>query len=48
MSYLNDYLSTRVEPFSFSGVLTVPEGSDQLDLNRQMMAIGGALRRENS
>lgn len=48
ISYLNDYLSTRVEPFSFSGILTVPEGSEQLDLNRQLMAIGGALRRESS
>jgi len=48
VNYLNDYLSTRVEPFSFSGVLTVPEGSEQLDLNRQLMAIGGALRQENS
>jgi len=37
-----------VESFSFSGVLTVPEGSEQLDLNRQLMAIGGALRQENN
>ncbi len=48
VNYLNDYLSSRVESFSFSGVLTVPEGSEQLDLNRQLMAIGGALRQENN
>ena len=48
VTYLNDYLSTRVEPFSFSDVLTVPEGSEQLDLNRCLIAIGGALRQENN
>jgi MSHA biogenesis protein MshI len=47
-TYLNDYLSTRVEPFSFDNVLTVPEGSEQLELNRHLLAIGGALRQENS
>lgn len=45
-SYLNDYLATRVEPFSFDSVLSVPEGLDQLTLNRHLLAIGGALRRE--
>ena len=48
VTYLNDYLATQVEPFSFSGVLDVPEGSDQLHLNRHLIAIGGALRRESS
>ena len=46
VNYLNDYLSVRVEPFSFEGVLTAPEGSDQAQLNRHLMAIGGALRQE--
>lgn len=47
-SYLNDYLTTQVEPFSFASVLTVPEDSVQLDLNRHLLAIGGALRWEGS
>lgn len=47
-TYLNDYLATRVEPFSFDSVMTVPEGSDQLELNRHLLAIGGALRQGGS
>ncbi len=46
VGYLNDYLTTSVEPFSFDGVLEVPEGIEQLQLNRSLLAIGGALRRE--
>lgn len=46
ITYLNDYLTTRVEEFSFDSVLTVPTGSEQLELNRHLLAIGGALRLE--
>lgn len=46
VSYLNEYLSTRVEAFSFPDLLKVPAGIEQLDLNRNLLAIGGALRRE--
>ena len=48
ISYLNDYLSTQVESFSFADVLTIPEESEQIQLNRYLMAIGGALRRETN
>jgi MSHA biogenesis protein MshI len=44
--YLNDNLSTRVEPFSFPDTVTLPEGVSQLELNRFLLAIGGALRQE--
>lgn len=47
ISYLSEYLSTSVETFSFGGVLKVPEGVQQIDLNRHLLAIGGALRKEN-
>ena len=46
-NYLNEYLSTKVEAFSFSGVLNIPEGAEQVQLNRNLLAIGGALRQEN-
>jgi len=46
ITYFDDYLSTRVESFSFDSVLTVPEGSKQIELNRHLLAIGGALRQE--
>ncbi len=45
-SYLNEFLSTGVEPFSFAAALKTPAGVDQLELNRNLLAIGGALRRE--
>ena len=48
LNYLNDYLSTQVESFSFTGVLNLAEESEQLQLNRCLMAIGGALRQENN
>ena len=48
ISYLNDYLSTQVESLSFADVLAVPEESEQIQLNRYLMAIGGALRQENN
>ncbi len=47
VTYLNENLVTDVESFSFAEVLTVPEESEQLQLNRCLLAIGGALRREN-
>lgn len=47
VSYLNDYLSVDVEAFSFENILDVPEGSQQIQLNRCLLAIGGALRQEN-
>lgn len=45
-TYLNDYLSTSVEPFSLADVMDLPEVAEQLDLNRHLLAIGGALRQE--
>ncbi len=45
-TYLNDYLTTQVEPFSFDSVMTIPEGVEQLELNRHLLSIGGALRME--
>jgi MSHA biogenesis protein MshI len=47
IKYLDDFLATRVEPLRFDGVLKVPEGIDQLELNRHLLAIGGALRQEH-
>lgn len=47
INYLNEYLSTKVELFSFSGVLAIPEGVEQLQLNCNLLAIGGALRQES-
>ncbi len=46
VTYLDDYLTTRVESFSFDSVMTVPEGSEQLELNQHLLAIGAALRQE--
>ena len=46
ISYLSEYLATKVEKFSFDGVLSVPAGSLQIELNRHLLAIGGALRKE--
>jgi len=48
VNYLNDYLATSVESLSFKDILVVPENSNQLQLNRYLFAIGGALRQENS
>ena len=48
VNYLNDYLTTSVEDFSFAGVLNLPEKSEQLQLNRCLLSIGGALRQENN
>ena len=47
-SYLNEYLTTKVESLSFAEVLTVPDSSNQIELNRLLFAIGGALRQENN
>ncbi len=46
INYLNDYLTTRVEPFLFPDNVELPEGLDQLELNRFLVPIGGALRQE--
>ncbi|MBN1958771.1 MAG: hypothetical protein JXQ81_11545 [Desulfuromonadales bacterium] len=46
ISYLNEYLVTQVETFSFDGVMTLPEGLDPLQVNRNLLAIGAALRQE--
>jgi len=48
VDYLNDYLTTAVEVFSFENVLEFPADSDQMQLNRCLLAIGGALRQENN
>jgi hypothetical protein len=48
IGYLQKYLATTVETFSFAGVLKVPEGVGQIELNRHLLAIGGALRKESN
>jgi MSHA biogenesis protein MshI len=48
ISYLSEYLATKVETFSFDGVLEVPQGTQQIELNRHLLAIGGALRKESN
>jgi len=48
IDYLKKYLATSVETFSFDGVLKVPEGASQIELNRHLLAIGGALRKESN
>jgi MSHA biogenesis protein MshI len=48
ISYLSEYLATKVEKFSFDGVLKIPEGTQQIELNRHLLAIGGALRKESN
>ena len=48
ISYLNDYLTTQVEALNFTEVLNLPEHNEQLQLNRCLMAIGGALRQEDN
>lgn len=48
ITYLNEYLATSVEPLDFSGVLDVPAATDQIELNRHLLAIGGALRQESN
>ncbi len=48
ITYLNQYLATSVEPLDFSGVLDISAATDQIELNRHLLAIGGALRQESS
>ncbi len=48
ISYLSEYLATKVEKFSFDGVLNVPTGTPQIELNHHLLAIGGALRKERN
>jgi MSHA biogenesis protein MshI len=48
VDYLNDYLTTAVESFSFENILDLPEGSEQIQLNRCLLSIGGALRQEDN
>lgn len=45
VNYLSDYLTTPVEPLRLDVVMDVPAQMDQLELNQQLLAIGGALRR---
>jgi len=45
VNYLSDYLTMRVEPLRLDDVMDVPAQMDQLDMNLQLLAIGGALRR---
>jgi MSHA biogenesis protein MshI len=47
INYFNDYLTTQVEALSLDSVLTVPEGTEPLELNKHLLAIGGALRQED-
>ena len=46
-NYLADFLATDVQPLCLETVLELPEGHNQLELNRYLLAIGGALRRED-
>ncbi len=46
INYFDEYLTTQVESLSFDGRLKVPDSADQLVLNRNLLAIGGALRQE--
>ncbi len=48
ITYLNEYLATSVEPLDFSGVLDVPAATDHIEINRHLLAIGGALRQESN
>jgi MSHA biogenesis protein MshI len=48
ITYLNDYLATKVEPFVFPDTVTFPAGISQLELNRLLPQIGGALRQEHN
>lgn len=48
INYLDEYLGARVEAFSFGGVMEIAEGLQQVDLNRHLLAIGGALRQEET
>ncbi len=45
-AYLNEYLGTTVEPLDLSAVLDHPQELAQTELNRHLLAIGGALRKE--
>ncbi len=47
-SYLNDYLAVPVEPLDLAPVMSLPEETSQLELNRYLLAIGGALRQGQS
>ncbi len=44
--YLNEYLATRVESFRPADFVEIPTGLAETDLNRVLLAIGGAMRRE--
>jgi MSHA biogenesis protein MshI len=46
ISYLDNFLAPKVEPLDFSAVLNLPADSEQLELNRHLLAIGAALRQE--
>ncbi len=44
VNYLQDYLTTQVEPLRLDDVMEVPDHLDQLTLNHHLLTIGGALR----
>ena len=46
INYLDNLLAPQVESLNFDGVMELPEGCEQLQLNRKLSAIGAALRRE--
>lgn len=48
LKYLDDFLATRVEALQLAEVLSLPQGTEQLELNRHLLAIGGALRQESA
>ncbi len=48
VNYLNDYLTTSVEPLRLDTVMDLDPDMEPLALNQQLLSIGGALRREES
>ena len=48
VKYLDDYLATSVEPLRLDAVMDIEPVVEPLDLNRQLLSIGAALRQEES
>ena len=48
VNYLDDYLTTDVEPLRLDTVMDLAPDMEPLDLHQQLLSIGAALRREES
>lgn len=48
ITYLDDYLATKVEPLRLDAVMDMESSLEPLVVNQQLLAIGAALRREES